>query len=74
MRRHDVPKENVLLKVEICEDTVNDRCRRLARAPARELALGREGDARDASAAVAGGFPDQQYGCGCALIEVPLEP
>jgi len=73
MSRHDVPEKDVSVEVQILEHGVDDRRRRLARATARELALGREGDARDAGAAVAGRFANEQDRRGGALLEVARE-
>ena len=53
---------------------MDDRRRRLGRPLARQLPLGREGDAGDAGAAVAGRLGDQQHVRRGALVEVRGEP
>jgi hypothetical protein len=52
---------------------VDDRGRRLGRRRARQLALGRERDAGDAGAAVAGGLADEQQRRFRPGIEVAVE-
>jgi len=60
MRRHDVPKQHVVVEAELCEDAMDDRRRRLRRAAAAELALRREGQPAHARAAIAGRLADEQ--------------
>ena len=60
MGRDDVPQENVVGEAELGERALDDRRGRLARPAARELALGRERDSRDARAAVARCLADEQ--------------
>jgi hypothetical protein len=73
VRRHDVPQQHVLVEAELREHAVHDRRGRLGRPSARELPLGRERDARDARAAVAGRLTDDQDRRVGALLEVARE-
>ena len=59
MGRHDVPEQHLLVELELGEDAVDDRRRRLGRPGAGELTLGGERDAGDSRAAVAGGLADE---------------
>ena len=59
VRRHDVPEKYVILTAKPLEYAMNDARRGLSRTGARELTLGRERNPAHASAAVAGGFPDE---------------
>lgn len=60
MRRDDVPEQNIILELELSQDTVDDGRRRLGRACAGELALRGKRDARDARSAIAGCLADEQ--------------
>ena len=60
VRGHGIPAERLLLELELVEDGADDRRGRLGGARPGELALGREGHAADAGAAVARRLPDQQ--------------
>jgi hypothetical protein len=73
VRRHDVPEEHGIGEPELGQYAVDDRRRRLAWSRAGQLALGREGDAGDAGAAVAGGLADEQQRCFRPGIEVAVE-
>jgi hypothetical protein len=73
VRRHDVPEEHGICQLERVEHAVDDRGRRLGRRRARQLALGRERDAGDAGAAVAGGLADEQQRRFRPGIEVAVE-
>ena len=74
MGRDDVPEQHLALQAELGQDAVDDRRRGLGRAGARELALGREGDAADAGTAVAGGFADEDDLRIPATLEIAAEP
>src|SRR5205823_3225618 len=74
MRRDDVPKEHVVLDAELVEGLVDDRCGRLGRPVARQLALGRERDAGDARASVPGGLADEEVPSVRSLLEKRVEP
>ena len=74
MRRDDVPEQHLVLDAELRQHAVHDRRRRLRGAGARELALGREGDAADPRTAVARRLADEgDLGAGSGL-EVRTEP
>jgi len=73
MGRDDVPQQDVVLDAELLEHAVDDRRRRLGRPGARELAFGRERDAADASAAIAGGLADEDDPSSAMLGEIGLE-
>jgi len=60
MRRHDVPEQHVLVELELGQDAMDDRRGRLRRALSGQLALGREGDPRDARTAVPRRLPDEK--------------
>jgi hypothetical protein len=60
MRRNDVPEQHVLGEIELPEDALHHRRRRLRGTAAGELPLGREGEARDPRAAVPRGLADEQ--------------
>ena len=60
MRGHGIPAERLLLELQLLEDGADDRRGRLGGARPGELALGREGHAAHAGAAVARRFADQQ--------------
>src|SRR6184192_2589485 len=82
MREHGVPEDDAALGTELFEDAVDDRPRRLlprsraaARAaewiaPASEVVLAGEGDARPAHALVAGRFADRHHVGGGAFLQV----
>ena len=74
MRRHDIPKEDVLLEPELGEHAMDDRGRRLRRALARELALGRERQPANPRPAVPGRLPDEQVPRLRAPVQIGLEP
>jgi hypothetical protein len=57
---HDIPEEHRIGQPELVEYAVDDRGRRLGRRRAGQLALGRERDAGDTGAAIAGGLADEQ--------------
>ena len=59
--RDDVPEEDVVDEPEPGECPLHDRRGRLRRPFARQLALGSEGEARDARASVAGRLPDEEH-------------
>src|SRR5262245_56531322 len=73
MRRNDVPEEHVVGDAELGQDTMDDRRARLRRTRARQLPLGRERDAADACAAVAGSFADEDRRRVAAREEVLAE-
>ena len=70
----DVPKEDALLEAELREHPVQDRCRRLGRPLARELALGGERDPGDAGAAVPRRLADEEKVSGGMALEIDHEP
>jgi hypothetical protein len=70
----DVPEEHCRLQTELLENAVDDRRRRLGRATAGELPLGREGDAREAGATVAGRLADEEQAGTFPRVEVRGEP
>lgn len=74
MRRHDVPEQDVLIQAELGEHAVHDRRGRLGRAAARELPLGREGQAADSSAPVTRGLSDQDDRRPRPGLEIGREP
>ncbi len=73
MRRDDVPEQNVSLELERAENAVHDCRRHLRRPAAGQLPLGRERDPRDACAAIARCFPDENDRGGRPLGEVLAE-
>src|SRR5215471_4240553 len=73
VRRHDVPEQHLVLDAELGEDAMDDRCGRLGRAGAGQLALGREGDPADPRAAVAGRLADEDDLCAGSCLEVRAE-
>jgi len=74
MRRHDVPEQQVLLEPEVGEHTVDDRRGRLRGPRSGELPLGREGEAADAGAAIAGRLADEEERGAASALEVGAEP
>src|SRR6266508_4740796 len=74
MRRHDVPEEDVVFEAELGEDAVDDGCSGLGGPFPGQLALGGEGQARDARAAIAGCLADQKDRRVCSALEVGGEP
>jgi hypothetical protein len=74
VRRDDVPQQDVVLELELREHAPDDRRRRLGRAGAGELALGRERQAADARAAVAGRLADKQVARRRAPRQVVPQP
>src|SRR4051812_2366772 len=73
MRRDDVPEEDGVRKLELGKYAVNDGRGRLPGRLSGELPLGREGDARDARAAVSRGLADEQQRRVRTGIEVAVE-
>src|SRR6266480_5847607 len=71
MRRHDVPAER--FECQLAERPLEDGRGRLGRPLARQLPLGRERDAGNAGAAVAGGLADEKQLRGRPLVEVVAE-
>src|SRR3954447_14595127 len=74
MRRDDVPQEHLVLNPQLGEHAVDDRRRRLRRARARELPLGRERNAAHAGATVAGRLADQDDPGLATSLEIRTEP
>ena len=60
MSRDEVPEQDGASRPELGEHAVDDRRARLGGPVPRELPLGREGDAADSRAAIAGGLPDEK--------------
>jgi hypothetical protein len=73
VRRYDVPEEHGIGEPDLGQHAVDDRRRRLGWPGAGQLALGRERDAGDAGAAVAGGLADEQQRRFCPGDEVAVE-
>jgi hypothetical protein len=71
---HHVPQQHVRVELELRERAMDDRRRRLGRARAGELALGRERKSADACAAVAGRLADEQVPRLRPPIQVVPEP
>src|SRR4030095_13175435 len=69
MRRDDVPEQHVLLDVELSEDAMNDRRRRLGGPGAGNLALRREGETADACTAIAGPLADEEIAGALSTIK-----
>lgn len=74
MCRNDVPQQYRLLHSELGEHAVDDGRGRLRRAGAGQLPLGREGDARDAGAAISGCLPDEKNRSVTVRFEVGRQP
>jgi hypothetical protein len=68
MRRHDVPAER--LELELGQDGLDDRRRRLRRAAAGQLPLGPERDAGDSRTAEPGRFADEEDAVAAVLVQV----
>ena len=60
MGGHDVPEQDLVLEVELAERPVDDGRRRLGGASPGELPFGRERNAADAGAPVAGGLAHEE--------------
>ena len=74
MRGDDVPEQHAVREPELGEHAVDDRGRRLGGPSARQLPLGREGDAGDAGAAVPRSLADEHERRVAAGIEIRLQP
>ena len=72
MRRDDVPAEH--LEPEVRQRPLNDRRRRFGGARAAQLALGREGDPREARAAEARRLADEKETRSGSPLEIVAEP
>ena len=68
MGRNGVPAEDV--DVELAENRLDDRRRRLRRAVSPELALGGERDPGDSGAPESGRLADEQHGCARVHLEI----
>ena len=73
MRRNDVPEKHALPEPELPQDALNDGRGRLRRAAAGELPLGRERDAGDPRAAIAGCLSDEEEVGIATRLEIPGE-
>src|SRR5438270_2290036 len=69
---HGVPADG--LEAELRQGSVDDRGGRFSRSRTRQLALGGEGDSRDACAAESRCLPHEQDGSRGSLLEVSHEP